>query len=923
MSGESRVREINPREYLLAGLMPLLGIFLLWGPRILNGENIYLGVIQEQYFLLGQYAFDHLIRGEFAAGNFPLWNPNNALGAPLLGNMLCAAFYPLKLLLYLWPSLLVYEFYVVLRFWLAGFFTYALGRRLGLSVGGSVFALCGFCFSGYFQLFLNENYLNADLLLPLLLLLGLETARSRSKKWPALLALVLFALFNSGHPEAIFYNWLFSVVCFAGFVSRFEKTAWREAAGRLVLANAFALLLSLPLILTFLEYWVRSYHFHLPGAGLYHYSVREFLAAFSPWFFGPGSPGAAFFHRPALGAEFSGLIPGYGESALPWLAPGLGILFLPLLALGVLELQRLPRIYLVWLGWVIFFLGVSFGLPFFRLLGLCWPFNFSGNFKHPWPALVLSASLTGALILERTLAGKIKARNFQLALLSALAVLLIFSPYSSFRQALNSNVLLELVFSALFLCWIWLARRGRWSMPIGLGLGVLVVMLSALLRVSWQEPVYPSYNLAFLRRNAIFQELKKDRLARFYFEREVFAPNLNQLLEVSELSVMDGLNHRRFVELVNFINGHSREQGFKYWYHQVGYLEVMPERIESAAVDLTGLKYIITRTPLPYSRSVERLLETGFVLARSAGHIGSAYFPYQGASAKTLFEHPPSRLAFDRCDLYRFSGRSPSACVPGASQEVLPSLSLTFAPRIQAEAVSREPDGVWFLVSHGSSLAYARYLHPARQSYEGTLARAGLEISGNSRIVSLITLPNNNSDYDWSGWVDLRVNETDTLARFKLLAADGFWFYENPEALPRFFMAEAGEWEKDNGRAKPAQLVFFKDRFHGSDNSAPGSGIAVKNFSSQSYEAEIELAEPGWLVVEQIAYPGWRAYLDGTEQRLVPASFLSALNVPAGKHHLKMIYRPWSFRVALYYSLISLLMLLVLVFLKRKTRREV
>ena len=209
----------------------MAGFFILWGPRILNGENIYLGAVQEQYYLLGQYSFDHLIREELAAGQFPLWNPNNALGAPLLGNMLSAAFYPLKIFLYLRPSLLAYELYVVFRFWVAGFFAYVLARKLKLSIGASAFVLFGFIFSGYFQLFLNENYLNADFLLSLMVLLGLMTAQNKSKKWPILLAVCLFALFNSGHPEAIFYNWLFMALSFAGFVSTHGKRGKARSGG--------------------------------------------------------------------------------------------------------------------------------------------------------------------------------------------------------------------------------------------------------------------------------------------------------------------------------------------------------------------------------------------------------------------------------------------------------------------------------------------------------------------------------------------------------------------------------------------------------------------------------------------------------------------------------------------------------------------
>ena len=929
-------QKISRLDYLLAAVAPLLGVFVLWGPRILNGENIYLGAVQEQYYLLGQYSFDHLIRNEFSAHQFPLWNPNNALGAPLLGNMLSAAFYPLKVFLYFWPGLAAYELYVIFRFELAGFFSYILGRKLKLSIAGSLIVLFGFCFSGYFQFYLNENYLNADFLLPLLILLAMKIARSKNKKWPVLAALCLFALFNSGHPEAIFYNWLFMVLSVFGFSLAADRKGRREAAARFGLANVAAIFLSLPLILTFLEYWVRGYHFHLPGAGLYHYSIQEFLSVFSPWFFGPSKAGAAFFHAPALGGKISGLIPGYEQSSLPWLSPSLGIIFLPLLALAFMSLKRIPAIFRVWSAWLIFFLGFSFGLPIFHLLGLVFPFSLSGNFKHPWPGLILCASLLSGWVIDKIWSREIPVWKILFALMASAALLLVFFPFQQAGTTLNPEVLLELCLSILFFGWVLFARGSGGAETLGAGILIGLILFSGLLRNLWQAPVYPDYNLSRLRQSRIFNSVRKDNLQRFYFEREVFPANINQLLDLAGLSVMDGVNHKKFVELVNYINGHNREQAFEYWYNKVGYLEVMPEKVESSLLDLCAVKYVITRTPLPYNRSVERILETGDMLAPSEKHIGLAYFPEQKAFAKTLFQHPASRIKGNRCSLKDLNGfRGVPEYCQSLERDCIHVFSLSFFPRIQAEAVVKEPDGVWFMAAHSgddhkSKLGYARYIFPKKHARENNLARVKLNVPACDAFF-LVTLPGNNSDYDWSGWMDLRVDEPETLERLILLGSDQFWFYENGQALPRFFMAQSGEWEQEgtgpakSGRDLSNEVVFFKEATDEARKSQNFSETEIKviSYSSQSYVLEAATADAGWLSISQIFYPGWRAFVDGAEKRLEPASFLSALELPAGKHRIEIVYQPWSFRIALYFSLTAFFSLLALALIKVKKPEQI
>ena len=78
-------------------------------------------------------------------GGWPLWNPYNGLGAPILANGQASPLFPLKLPLYLLlnsgliPASLAFSYYLLLRLWLAGCGTYlwARARRFGTPGGAA------------------------------------------------------------------------------------------------------------------------------------------------------------------------------------------------------------------------------------------------------------------------------------------------------------------------------------------------------------------------------------------------------------------------------------------------------------------------------------------------------------------------------------------------------------------------------------------------------------------------------------------------------------------------------------------------------------------------------------------------------------------------------------------------------------------
>ena len=93
-------------------------------------------------------------------------------------------------------------------------------------------------------------------------------------------------------------------------------------------------------------------------------------------------------------------------------------------------------------------------------------------------------------------------------------------------------------------------------------------------------------------------------------------------------------------------------------------------------------------------------------------------------------------------------------------------------------------------------------------------------------------------------------------------------------------------------------------------NSEPGSFSVIDHPAAGPNQSEYRLvsSEPGWLVISDTWYPGWRAWLDGEPAELYRADYLfRAVHVPPGEHTIRMAYVPLSFFAGLVVSLLSLM----------------
>ena len=282
-------------------------------------------------------ALGKLSADQWLSGQVPWWNSYTGVGLPLAAEAQPGSFFLPFVLLYhfraggLWVE-------IVLQI-IAGLCTYALLRRLSLTVLASLVGAVLFEFNGTFA------WHGAPIAAPIaflpMLLLGIEQLRGRigsghSGSWlliPSALAWSLYA----GFPETAYIDGLFAGLWVIARLDGLTRRQQFVFTGKIFIAVCVGLLCSLPLLGPFAEYLGRAYigghdgafaHVALPGASS--------LLSLMPWLFGPID--RFNDQTPLLGAIW-GNIGGY-FTALQLAFAIMGIMFAP---------RRLTACLFVWM----------------------------------------------------------------------------------------------------------------------------------------------------------------------------------------------------------------------------------------------------------------------------------------------------------------------------------------------------------------------------------------------------------------------------------------------------------------------------------------------------------------------------------------------------------------------------------------------
>jgi hypothetical protein len=129
------------------------------------------------------------------------------------------------------------------------------------------------------------------------------------------------------------------------------------------------------------------------------------------------------------------------------------------------------------------------------------------------------------------------------------------------------------------------------------------------------------------------------------------------------------------------------------------------------------------------------------------------------------------------------------------------------------------------------------------------------------------------------------------------------YIYRNDLAMPRAWIVHSTIPAREDWLAQlaalpdPAAVALIQGEPQLAENpSRPGNPVQITRYTPDRIELEADIAEPGWLVLSEIWYPGWQATVNGVARPVERANGLLRgiyLDQP-GPQQVVLVYRPGS-----------------------------
>jgi hypothetical protein len=231
-----------------------------------------------------------ITKGSLEAGEWPLWNPYEYLGMPLMANMQSAEFYPPRLLHTFLGVITGQNLYVLLKLWLCGMTAYFCGKTLGLKTFTSRFLSVAWMMASYNLIWASWSLPDVAAWVPVVFM-GLDfTLRGSYRRGFFTTALGGTLMLLAGHPETAFAMAVWMALYFVLRLAvelRWGKRLWAPVA---VQSGAWTLvvLVFASSLLPFLEYLTHSYtyFFRQSGEPQFILAPGTLVTTWVPRFFG-------------------------------------------------------------------------------------------------------------------------------------------------------------------------------------------------------------------------------------------------------------------------------------------------------------------------------------------------------------------------------------------------------------------------------------------------------------------------------------------------------------------------------------------------------------------------------------------------------------------------------------------------------------
>lgn len=264
--------------------------------------------------------------------------------------------------------------------------------------------------------------------------------------------------------------------------------------------------------------------------------------------------------------------------------------------------------------------------------------------------------------------------------------------------------------------------------------------------------------------------------------------------------------------------------------------------------------------------------------------------------------------------------------LPKRAQPVL--LALLLAQRIME-------DGRWYpALDRDVAFPHLAVLEPAQRSGDRFVAK-GMQFLPNTSAVygiddvrgyEAMTFKPLAETYPlWAVKIPIWFNRVDDFGAPMLSMMNVRWMLnddgrllENPNVLPRAYVPRH---VRLGGRADDALREMRDERDFGERSWIGTYDIAREedNGPGSVTNGVATMDRDGWVVISQANWRGWRVYVDGRRASLFPANHaFMAVHVPAGRHTLRLSFRPQSFVTGRALTAATLLGLTVLIFVHRR-----
>lgn len=222
---------------------------------------------------------------------------------------------------------------------------------------------------------------------------------------------------------------------------------------------------------------------------------------------------------------------------------------------------------------------------------------------------------------------------------------------------------------------------------------------------------------------------------------------------------------------------------------------------------------------------------------------------------------------------------------------------LGFIEAKNLQEIYPEPDYISFLKKHSAGyrvLVYDKEIRNNFQTIYGIATINGYEAAG-LELRDYLTMLNTSPDRPFL--MNL-LNVKYILSSLPLdhsglklvFNQSGTYIYENKQVLPKAFVIQ------DNKEIKEAR---------------------VKKYSPNCIILEANITQPGVLILSEVYYPAWKAYVDGKQQRVNKAYHaLRSVRLLPGQHTVKFIYDPYLLMISLWITLLPLISLVVIVIIR-------